>query len=248
MAENTQSILILGSNSDLAQSVAYEFAKRKFNIILATRNVNEYQVRLAADLQTRHQVKVQNMVFDGWKTDDHQAFYDAITPSPDVVFSAFGYLGDQVRAQTDFKETLDVLYSNLVGQISILNIAANRMEDNRKGSIIGVSSVAGVRGRRSNYIYGCAKAGFTQYLSGLRSRLYPSGVHVISVIPGYMHTKMTKGINTPSFLTAHPDLVAARIWKAFRKKKNVIYVYGIWRLIMFLVYLIPEKLFKKINF
>ena len=248
MAENPLSILILGSNSDLAQSVAYAFAKRGFNIILATRNVNEYQVRLAADLQNRHQVKAQNMVFDGRITDNHQAFYDAIIPAPDVVFSAFGYLGDQSKAQTDFMEALDILYSNLIGHVSILNIAATRMEENRKGTIIGVSSVAGIRGRKSNYIYGCAKAGLTQYLSGLRGRLYPKGVHVLSVIPGYMHTKMIKGIRTPSFLTAHPDLVAARIWKAYRRKRNVLFVYGMWRLIMLLVYLMPEKLFKKINF
>ncbi|MDD3877687.1 MAG: SDR family oxidoreductase [Bacteroidales bacterium] len=240
--------LILGSNSDVGQATAYAFAKNGYDIILATRQISDYQKRLAADIALCNNVRTENVVFDGASHSNHKAFYESLSQKPDVVVSVFGYLGNHEKALTVFNETYTILDANLIGHISVLNIIADDMTKKRSGVIIGVSSVAGDRGRKSNYIYGCAKAGFTQYLSGLRGRMLEYNVHVISVIPGFINSKMIKGLKTPEKLTAQPEQVAKSIWRAFRKKKNVIYVLGLWRLIMFIIKMIPESIFKKLNF
>ena len=114
--------------------------------------------------------------------------------------------------------------------------------------LVGFSSVAGERGRSSNYIYGSAKAGFSQYLSGLRSRLEGKGVHVMTVLPGYVFTKMTKSMKLPNFLTAKPDGLATYLIKAIKKKKNIIYYLPIWKIIILIIRFIPEIIFKKLKF
>jgi len=115
------------------------------------------------------------------------------------------------------------------------------------GTLVGISSVAGIRGRKTNYFYGSAKAGFTTFLSGLRNRLANKGVHVITVLPGFVETKMTRGMNLPDQLTAKPDEVALEIFNAIKKKRNVIYVKRVWRIIMILISIIPEWIFKKMK-
>lgn len=242
-----KNILILGSNSDIGQACAYRFAKEGYNIILATRTVDAHQTNLAADLNIRFEVKVINIYFDALKTDLHDEFYTSLPFSPDIVISVFGSLGKQNQAQNDFKQSRLILDSNLTGNISLLGIVANDMEQRKTGTIICLSSVAGLRGRQSNYLYGTAKAGLTTFLSGLRNRLYSSGVNVITVIPGFMQTKMIDNIPTPGILTATPEEVAQRIWKAFVKKKNVVYVYGRWRWIMLIIRIIPETIFKRLK-
>ena len=124
---------------------------------------------------------------------------------------------------------------------------ANHYEKDEKGFIVGVSSVAGERGRKANYIYGSSKAGFTTYLSGLRNRLYKSNINVLTVKPGYIYTKMTEKLKLPSLLTAKPDEVAKLIFSSQKKKKNVIYIKSVWRLIMLLIRIIPEWKFKKMD-
>ena len=121
------------------------------------------------------------------------------------------------------------------------------MEQRGSGTIIGVSSVAGERGRASNYIYGSAKAGFTAFLSGLRNRLRKSGVTVITVKPGYVRTRMTEGLNLPAVLTADPDELARAIRNAHRKKRLVVYYRPIWRLIMFVIRCLPESVFTRMR-
>ncbi|HEY2727571.1 MAG TPA: SDR family NAD(P)-dependent oxidoreductase, partial [Parafilimonas sp.] len=115
----------------------------------------------------------------------------------------------------------------------------------KNGTIVGISSVAGERGRQSNYIYGSAKAGFTAYLSGLRNRLYHDNVHVLTVLPGFVNTKMTAELNLSPLLTASPEQVADAVETAIRKKKNVIYVKWFWKWIMKIIKNIPEGMFKK---
>ena len=140
-----------------------------------------------------------------------------------------------------------IIDSNYTGAVSILNIVANDFEARKFGTIVGISSVAGDRGRQSNYLYGSAKAGFTAYLSGLRNRLYKSGVHVLTVKPGFMKTRMIEGMRTPGPLTAEPAKVATVVYKATTKRKNEIYVLWMWRYIMLVIRLIPEIIFKKLN-
>ena len=137
--------------------------------------------------------------------------------------------------------------ANFTGAVSILNIAANDMVEKKSGTIVGISSVAGERGRMSNYIYGSAKAGFTAYLSGLRNRLQKVGVHVLTVKPGFVQTKMTEGLPLPKPLTALPEQVAKGIIKAVKKGTNEVYILGIWRLIMLIIRTIPEFVFKKLR-
>jgi len=136
---------------------------------------------------------------------------------------------------------------NYTGAVSILNIVANYYVSQQKGIIAGISSVAGERGRQSNYFYGSAKAGFTAYLSGLRNRLFHQQVHVLTVQPGFVYTRMTEGLPLPRLLTATPEKVADSIYLAIRKKKNVIYVKWFWRWIMLIIKCIPEFLFKKLK-
>src|SRR5690606_97752 len=140
-------------------------------------------------------------------------------------------------------ETLRTINTNYTGAVSILNIIAADYALQKKGCIVGISSVAGERGRQSNYIYGSAKAGFTAYLSGLRNKFYDKGVHVVTVLPGFVHTKMTENLDLPKLLTAQPEDVARSIYTAVQKKKNIIYVKWFWRWIMCIIKLIPEPIF-----
>ena len=187
------------------------------------------------------------MPFDGCDVDSHQAFYDDLNPKPDGVITVMGYLGEQKVSELSFKETQQVIHSNYTGNVSILNIIANDFEKRGHGFICGVSSVAADRGRKSNYIYGSAKAGFSAYLSGLRNRLYHANVHVLTVHPGFVATKMTQHLTLPRRLTATPEQVAKAIINAQQSKKNMLYVKSIWKYIMWVIKNIPENKFKKMD-
>jgi decaprenylphospho-beta-D-erythro-pentofuranosid-2-ulose 2-reductase len=151
---------------------------------------------------------------------------------------------DQADNELDISSTIRVMRSNYEGPASILSILANKFEARGNGTLVGISSVAGERGRASNYVYGSAKAGFTAFLSGLRNRLAKKGVHVVTVLPGFIATKMTDGLDLPVKLTARPEELATCIEKAIIKKKNIIYVKPIWEIIMMVIRNIPERVFK----
>jgi hypothetical protein len=138
-----------------------------------------------------------------------------------------------------------VMRANFEGPATILGALANAMEARGSGTLVGISSVAGERGRASNYVYGSAKAGFTAFLSGLRNRLAGKGVHVVTVLPGFVATKMTEGMDLPARLVAQPEEVATAILAAVERGQEVIYVRRIWRLIMAIIRAIPETIFKK---
>lgn len=240
--------LILGSNSDVGIASAHRFAKEGFDIYLATRNVNQSQKNLANDLAIRYQISCETFQFDALHTEVHPQFVENLPSIPDVVISVFGVLGDQEQASRNFREAARVVNTNFLGNVSILGLFAEKFEAIGSGSIICISSVAGERGRKSNYIYGSSKAALTCYLSGLRAELSSFGVHVATVIPGFIKTKMIGDMQTPGPLTAIPEEVGEAVYKAFSKKKSVIYVRGIWWLIMLIIKLIPENIFKKLNF
>jgi decaprenylphospho-beta-D-erythro-pentofuranosid-2-ulose 2-reductase len=143
-------------------------------------------------------------------------------------------------------EARRILDTNFTGSALALNILANHFEQKRRGFICGISSVAGDRGRQSNYLYGSAKGGLTIYLQGLRNRLYHSGVHVITVKPGFVDTRMVFG-KAKLPLVATPQAVARDIYLAVKKRKNVVYVPWFWRYIMSMVGSIPEGLFKRLK-
>lgn len=240
------SILILGASSDMAVAIARKFAKEKYNILLAARNTTSLEA-LQQDLQIRFGVNVTIHAFDAERFDTHVTFYRSLPLQPDIIVAVFGYLGEQEKAQTDWQEAARILHTNYTGAVSILNVVAEDYAARKKGIIVGISSVAGERGRQSNYIYGSAKAGFTAYLSGLRNRLFHAGVHVMSVQPGFVYTRMTEHLQLPPLLTAHPEAVADGIWKGVQQKKNTIYVKWLWRYIMLIIKMIPETIFKKLK-
>ena len=128
-----------------------------------------------------------------------------------------------------------------------LNISKYDFEKRRSGFIVGISSVAGDRGRKSNYVYGAAKAALTAYLSGLRNRLYGAQVHVLTVKPGFVATKMTEKLDLPGKLTTQPEEVAEDIYRAQQNGKNVLYTKWIWRWVMLIIKIIPEWKFKGMN-
>ena len=230
----------------MAQAIAKKFAAEGWSLTLAALEPDLLEP-IAGDLRVRTSTPVEAVEFDATDFASHRAFYDGLATKPDAVICVFGYMGDQMAARTDFEEVRRTIDINFTGAVSILNIVADDFEKRGHGAIAGISSVAGDRGRQSNYVYGSAKAGLTTYLSGLRSRLTRSGVHVMTVKPGFCRTKMTEHLDLPAALTADPEQVAKAVFKGLEKKRNVIYILWMWRWIMLVIQHIPESLFKKMG-
>mgnify|MGYP006084073857 CR=1 FL=1 len=239
-------VLIIGARSDIAIAVAHCFAKEGYDIQLAARNISSLDVD-KSDIELRYQVGVSLHDFNALDIDSHERFVSLLPKLPFVVVCAVGYMGVQAENERDLLAALNVMRSNFEGPASILAVLANHFEQRGSGTLVGISSVAGERGRAKNYVYGSAKAGFTAFLSGLRNRLAKKGVHVVTVLPGFVATKMTKEMNLPSKLTAQPDEVAIAVLNAVKKKHNIIYVKKIWLLIMKVIRSIPEHFFKKMK-
>lgn len=240
-------LLLLGANSDVAHAVARKWAgKQKADIILASRDMAALELK-AQDLRVRCEATVETAAFDALDTCSHRTFYQNLDPKPDGVVLAFGYNGDQQKAQEDFEEAGRIIDINFRGAVSILEIIAADFQTRRSGFIIAIGSVAGLRGRQSNYIYGAAKGALAVYLSGLRNRLSKAGVRVMTVLPGFIDTKMTAGMDLPQLLTASPEQVAEDIHAAHVKTKDRVYTRWFWRWIMLIIRAIPEPLFKRLS-
>jgi decaprenylphospho-beta-D-erythro-pentofuranosid-2-ulose 2-reductase len=241
-----ENVLILGATSDMAVALARQLASEGYSITLAARGTERLSA-LEGDLRVRHRAMVTSVYFDALDFNSHATFYNSLPEKPDIVICVFGLLGDQRQGESDWLHCRQVIDSNYTGAVSVLNVIANDFERRKKGIIVGISSVAGERGRQSNYIYGSAKAGFTAYLSGLRNRLFRHGVHVVTVKPGFVKTKMIENLPTPGMLTASPQTVARKISRAILKKRNTIYVLPVWELVMLIIKLIPEGVFKRLK-
>ncbi len=239
-------LLVLGGTSDLGIEVGLLFAELGYSITLAGKDVEKLEDNKSLIL-SKNKVEVNTAIFDATNFGSHLNFYAALRLKPTVVLCVFGYLGDQWVAQNEWQESEKILTTNFVGAVSILNIVATDFEKRKAGCIIGVSSVAGERGRKSNYLYGSAKAGFTAYLSGLRNRLFSSNVNVITVLPGFLKTKMISGVETPKILTASPREAAKRILRGYQSKRGMIYVYKSWYWIFLIIRNIPEFIFKRLS-
>ena len=239
-------VLIIGAKSDIAKEVARTYAKNGYNLYLAARKVEELE-DLKQDIEVRSGVHVELKEFDITAYETHEKFYTGLEEKPLGAIVVSGYMVEQKLAQKEWNESLQTINVNYTGAVSILNIIANDFETERRGFIVGVSSVAGDRGRKANYIYGSAKAAFSAYLSGLRNRLFESGVSVLTVKPGFVNTKMTEKLDLPEKLTAEPEDVANDIFNAQQKGRNVIYTKSIWMLVMLIIKHIPEFMFKKMS-
>ena len=240
--------LIIGCTSRIARSLAQKLAEKGYKLYLLARNQEEL-MRVANDISVRFQTDVITDVFDAVNYDSHieianKAFQKL--GSIDLAVVSLGELGEQEKAQNDFNHSRGIIESNYTGVASILTPIANFMEKQKSGVIVGISSVAGDRGRQSNYVYGSAKAALSTFLQGLRSRMAKCGVHVMTVKPGFVDTKMTYG-KPGLFLVAQPEYVASEIIKAIDKRKNIIYVPWFWFFIMLIIRSIPEPIFKKLK-
>jgi len=236
--------LILGATSDIGYAIAKKFAAGNYDIQLAARNIDGLH-SFQTDLKIRFNVSCSLHPFDALQFEAHQAFYTGLPAKPLVVVYVVGYMKDNELVRNDWNQTLQTINTNYTGAVSILNVVAADFAQRKSGTIVGVSSVAGNRGRGSNYIYGSAKAAFTAYLSGLRNKLFESNVHVVTVLPGFVNTKMTEHLNLPKPLTAQPEEVGLAVYNAVINKSNTIYVKWFWKWIMLIITAIPEAIFKK---
>lgn len=240
-------MIVLGSTSEVAQAFvekALQEGEKYERIYLFTSN-KEATERFAKHIDVKFLQQSEIIELDLTKEIN---YFDFDHVNSNVLFCATGYLGESTEdGLYDNKNTeriIDINYSKL---IPVINYFAQKFESKRSGTIIGLSSVAGDRGRQSNFIYGSAKAAFTAYLSGLRNYLFEKKVHVLTVKPGFMATKMTEGLPLNPKLTATPKQAAECIYKAFKKQKNVAYVLPIWGVIMMIIRNIPEFIFKKLK-
>jgi hypothetical protein len=245
MAAFSSPVLLIAARSDIGRAIARAYAQRGCSIILAARQAE----RLAADvsdLGLRFGISARAVECDVLD-EDPDAFFRGLGEVPGTVVMVAGLLGDQARSAAEDSAARLVMETNYNGPARFLLAAARSMHGKEGATIVGISSVAGDRGRGSNFVYGSAKAGFTAFLSGLRNALVGTGVKVVTVKPGFVDTEMTAGMDLPKALTAQPDEVARAVLRAHERGKDVIYVRPIWRLIMAIIRMIPERIFKKLK-
>ena len=241
-------ILIIGATSAIAEHCARIWAARGDALHLVARNEQHVKV-VASDLRVRGASEVTTYVTDLNDMDKHEELLnvaDDALEGVDIVLIAHGTLSNQKRCELSVQETLAEVQTNALSTISLLTLIANRFEAKKSGSICVISSVAGDRGRASNYVYGSAKAMITAFTSGLRQRLHKSNVAVVTIKQGFVDTPMTSDFKK-GFLWVKPNVVSALIVKAIDKKTTDVYVPFFWSLVMIMIKTIPSNLFKRIS-
>ena len=241
-------ILILGATSGIAEATCRIWAAQGASLFLVARNP-EKLAAVAADLKTRGAAYVDTQVADLDDTTSHPTLLAHAINSltgMDVAYIAYGILGDQAAAEKDFEVAAQILHTNFVTTVSLLTWLANFCVQRHAGTLAVISSVAGDRGRKSNYLYGASKAGLDAFLGGLRNRVDREGVTVLTIKPGPIKTAMTAHM-PGSQKFADVDATARTIAKAIAARKDTLYVPFQWRPIMAVIRAIPETFFKKLN-
>lgn len=241
-------ILILGATSAMAEHCARLWAARGDALYLVARN-EERLTAIAADLRVRGAAEIHTLCADLNNLEEHAAIVGSAEfacGGIDTVLIAHGTLSHQKTGESDVKYALAEIHTNALSTISLLTIIGNLFEVRRSGTIAVISSVAGDRGRASNYVYGSAKAMITAYASGLRQRLRKSNVAVITIKPGFVDSPMTAHFQKGP-LWAKPAAVAIRIVRAIDRGETEVYVPGFWRLIMAIIRVIPNSIFRDLN-
>jgi len=240
-------MIVLGSTSEVAQAFVEKALQEgeKFEKIYLVTSNRETTERFARHIDVKFFQQSEVIELDLMKEIDYNRL-DSVHSQ--LLFCAAGYLGEgSEEGLYDNRNTERIISINYSRLVPVINYFAHKFESRRSGTIIGLSSVAGDRGRQSNFIYGSAKAAFTAYLSGLRNYLFEKKVHVMTVKPGFMATKMTEGMPLNPALTATPKQAAAYIFKAYKSRRNITYVLPVWAVIMMIIRNIPEFLFKKLK-
>jgi decaprenylphospho-beta-D-erythro-pentofuranosid-2-ulose 2-reductase len=241
-------ILMIGATSAIAHEAAKCFAKDGAELFLVGRSSEKLEA-VQNDLKVRGAKRAESYVLDISQLDRHQEMVESAIKALDgldMALIAHGTLGDQRLSQENVTKTLEEFTINCTSVISLLTLLANYFEPRKRGCIAVISSVAGDRGRQSNYVYGAAKGAVTVFLQGLRSRLAKSGVAVVTIKPGFVDTPMTASIRK-GLLFASSRKVGEGIYRAMLKGKEVVYLPWFWRPILLVVKSIPEPVFKKLS-
>lgn len=243
MNQNTnKTVLILGANSDVAKQCIKQYVEKGFFVMAASRNTDSLHDFVEENGFDATNVDV--LYFDAEDFDSHQKFYNELPTKPHIAVYAAGFLVDNHKALKDFKGTQQMMKVNYMGGVSILNIIATDENNKNLERIVGLSSLSGVRGRKSNFIYGSTKSAFTQYLAGLRQELSSRNIIVNALVIGYIRTKMNEGLQLTESLIMEPDYVAKFIVNA--GNTFAIVPNFKWKLIYTILKILPESLVSKL--
>jgi decaprenylphospho-beta-D-erythro-pentofuranosid-2-ulose 2-reductase len=245
----SKNILIVGGSSAIAAACAREWAKAGASFMLAGRHEARLDA-VAQDLRVRGAGRAGTFVLDVNDCSQHRPMLDATLAELghiDIVLVAHGTLSDQSECERDPAAAVREFTVNALSTIALLTLLANTFAAQKSGSIAVISSVAGDRGRASNYVYGAAKAAVTTFCEGLRARLFKSGVRVLTIKPGFVDTPMTAGLALPAALVVSPERVAADIVRAVARGKDSIYTPWFWAQIMLVIRALPGFVFKRIS-
>ena len=239
---SNKSILILGANSDVAKQCILQYLEKGYSITTCSRNLDSLENFVVENNLDSSKIILQ--YFDATDFSSHQKFYDELPTKPTVVIYAAGFLVENQKALRDFDETFEMMKTNYIGAVSILNIVAMDESNKNLERIIGLSSLSGVRGRKSNFIYGSTKAAFTQYLAGLRQELSSRNIIVNVLVSGYINTKINAGLDLNKSLMMEPDYVAKHIVNA--GNSFTIVPNFKWKIIYYILKILPESLVAKL--
>lgn len=240
----SKTCLVLGSGSDLAQAIAKQLACQGWHLQLIGRNAQSLEAHV--EVLSHIAPSVESFCLDLRDFEQVMTTYKRLQRRPDVVLLAGAVLPASNQWLTDEQLSL-TLNTNAIASIRLLHgISAAMRVDGLGGVIIGISSIAGVRGRRSNYVYGASKAALTTYLSGLRADCATHGIHVMTVIPGFIATKMLAHEKTPRVLTADPEAFASRVIKGLKTRSDYVDGGCVWRIISWVIQFLPEYIFKRL--
>ncbi|MCI0995244.1 SDR family oxidoreductase [Pseudomonas corrugata] len=242
-------ILIVGATSTIACACARRWAIEQSEFFLVARDESKL-LQTCADLEARGASRVIPWVMDLGNIDAQSIMLEqclAVMQSVDICLIAYGSLPNQHECERSVESAMAEFANNGSSVIALLTRLASLMIVQRCGTLAVISSVAGDRGRPSNYVYGAAKAAVSTFCEGLRARLFKLGVHVITIKPGFVDTPMTRGLALPAFLVAQPEAVARRIVAGIERKVSVLYVPAFWALFMCLIRALPQSLFKRLN-
>ncbi|PTT35789.1 3-oxoacyl-ACP reductase [Chryseobacterium sp. HMWF028] len=243
MNQNTnKTVLILGANSDVAKQCIKQYVEKEFSVIAASRNTASLEDFIHSNNLDHSKVTV--LYFDAADFDSHDKFYSDLSIKPHIVVYAAGFLVDNQKALTDFKGAKQMMEVNYMGGVSILSIIAMDANNKNLERIIGLSSLSGVRGRKSNFVYGSTKAAFTQFLAGLRQELVPRNIMVNALVIGYIRTKINEGLELNESLIMEPDYVAKFIVNA--GNSFTIVPNFKWKIIYCILKILPEGLVAKL--
>jgi decaprenylphospho-beta-D-erythro-pentofuranosid-2-ulose 2-reductase len=231
-----KNVLILGANSDVAKQAIRLYAAKGYDIVAASRSTDSLRQFVQQNVSEPKQVTV--CYFDATDFEKHQSFYNELPYKPNIVVYAAGYLKNNEEALTDWEGSYQMMKVHYCGAVSILNIISMDKENDHLEQIIGLSSLSGVRGRKSNFIYGSTKSAFTQYLAGLRQYLFHRKITVNVVVAGYIRSKMTAGLNLSESLMLEPSFIAEALVNA---PNRFVIVPGFkWKIIYSLLKWMPE--------